>query len=89
MFSLKSLICFNPLFNQKKVDDTSGSDEPFTEESFFYVCRRIGLNSDDLSEMNIGQCLDYIQEWIDNNSQDETKSSSSSRRATQYDFNNF
>lgn len=39
--------------------------------------------------MNIGQCLDYIQEWIDNNSQDETKSSSSSRRATQDDFNNF
>ncbi|QQU21369.1 hypothetical protein I6I78_16475 [Enterococcus casseliflavus] len=74
---------------QKKADEVSGSDEPFTEESFFYVCKRIGLDAADMEEMNIGQCLDYIQEWIENNTKEEDKPKAKGRRATQADFNNF
>jgi hypothetical protein len=41
-----------------------------------------------MENMNIGQCLDYIQEWIDNNTKDENKRVPV-RKATQADFNNF
>ena len=72
---------------QKKVDKKSGSDELFTEESFFYVCRQCGLTMDDLDNMNIGQCLDYIQEWIQNNDKENT--GGAERKANQSDFNKF
>lgn len=42
-----------------------------------------------MEEMNIGQCLDYIQEWIENNTKEEDKPKAKDRRATQADFNNF
>ena len=59
----------------------------FTEESFFYVCRQCGLTMDDLDNMNIGQCLDYIQEWIQNNDKENT--GGAERKANQSDFNKF
>jgi hypothetical protein len=52
------------------------------------VCKQVGLAPEDLDEMNIGQCLDYIQEWIDNNT-DNDESRGQSRKATQADFDNF
>lgn len=42
-----------------------------------------------MEEMNIGQCLDYIQEWVENNTQNENDKQVTTRRATQEDFNNF
>ena len=42
----------------------------------------------DMEDMNIGQCLDFIQEWIENNDKDE-KGKAKTRKATQDDFNNF
>ncbi|WP_022796587.1 hypothetical protein [Bavariicoccus seileri] len=43
--------------------------------------------------MNIGQCLDHIQEWIDNNAVDENgkpiEKQSQARKANQADFNAF
>ena len=60
----------------------------FTEESFFYVCKQAGLTMADLEDMNIGQCLDFIQEWVENNDKDGN-SKVSTRKATQDDFNNF
>ena len=42
---------------------------------------------DDLENMNIGQCLDYIQEWIQNN--DKENAGGAERKATQSDFNKF
>lgn len=58
----------------------------FTEESFFMICKNIGLTVEEMDTMNIGQCLDYMQEWIDTHSkEDNTKT----RKATQDDFNNF
>lgn len=70
----------------------SGSSVPFTEESFYYVCRQIGLSSDDLDVMNIGQALDHVQEWIENNATDENGKNikqQQSRKATQEDFDKF
>ena len=42
---------------------------------------------DDLDNMNIGQCLDYIQECIQNNDKENT--GGAERKATQSDFNKF
>ena len=42
---------------------------------------------DDLDNMNIGQCLDYIQELIQNNDKENT--GGAERKATQSDFNKF
>ncbi|MGH1787062.1 hypothetical protein ABE902_12130 [Enterococcus casseliflavus] len=47
------------------------------------------MDAADMEEMNIGQCLDYIQEWIENNTKEEDKPKAKGRRATQADFNNF
>ena len=64
----------------------SGSDEVFTEESFYYVLKQIGLTADEIDEMNIGQCLDYVQEYIDNNSEDGKQKTV---KASQSDFDTF
>jgi hypothetical protein len=53
---------------------------------FFYVCRQVGLTSEDMEEMTIGDCLDYVQEYIDNQKKDEKPTA---RKATQEDFDNF
>ncbi|MFD2305999.1 hypothetical protein [Enterococcus termitis] len=41
--------------------------------------------------MDIGQCLDYIQEWIDEKTSDNDggKRSAKKRKATQADFDAF
>lgn len=54
-------------------------------ESFSYVCKQTGLTVDEMEEMTIGDCLDYIQEYIDQNK----KSKSNVRKATQEDFDSF
>lgn len=53
---------------------------------FFYVCRQVGLTSEDMEEMTIGDCLDYVQEYIDNQKKGENPTA---RKATQEDFDNF
>lgn len=71
----------------KKINDKdSSSGEIFTVESFYYCCRQVGLDAEDIREMTIGDCLDYIQEYIDNQSQKRGKKP---RKATQEDFDNF
>ena len=64
----------------------SGSDEVFTEESFYYVAKQVGLTASEMDEMNISQVLDYIQEWIDNNSEDGKQKTT---KANQNDFDSF
>lgn len=46
----------------------------------------MGLTSEDMEEMTIGDCLDYVQEYIDNQKRDEKQVA---RKATQEDFDNF
>ena len=64
----------------------SGSDEVFTEESFYYVAKQVGLTASEMDDMNISQVLDYIQEWIDNNSEDGKQKTI---KASQNDFDAF
>ena len=64
----------------------SGSDELFTEESFYYVAKQAGLTASEMDEMNISQVLDYIQEYIDNNSEDGKQKTT---KANQNDFDSF
>ena len=64
----------------------SGSDEVFTEESFYYVAKQVGLTASEMDEMNISQVLDYIQEYIDNNSEERKQKTI---KANQNDFDAF
>ena len=46
----------------------------------------MGLTASEMDEMNISQVLDYIQEWIDNNSEDGKQKTI---KANQNDFDAF
>ncbi|EAA0411960.1 hypothetical protein B4X80_15815 [Listeria monocytogenes] len=71
---------------KKKVgNEAASSDEFFTTESFLFYCKQVGLTSEDMQVMDIGDCLDYIQEWIDHNDPKKEKK----RKATQADFDSF
>ena len=50
------------------------------------MMNKIGINLSDMENMTIAQCLDYVQEWIDLNTESEKIGS---RRATQADFDAF
>lgn len=52
---------------------------------FQVICYQAQLTLPDLEIMSVGNCLDYVQEWIDvHNPKKERK-----RKATQADFDNF
>jgi hypothetical protein len=57
-------------------------------ESFSYACKQAGITAEEMEEMTIGDCLDFIQEFIDSrkkqNGQGDTV-----RKATQEDMDNF
>lgn len=55
-------------------------------ESFLFVCKEIGISISDLEMMDIGDCLDFLQEYVDNT---RTDGKGSTRKATQADFDNF
>lgn len=54
-------------------------------ESFLYVCKEIGISFEEMEVMDIGMCLDFIQEWVDAKRPENEKT----RNATQSDFDNF
>lgn len=57
-----------------------------TTESFFMTCKLVGLSIEDLGMMTIGECLDYIDNYVDiKNGKQEEKV----RKATQDDFDAF
>jgi len=49
------------------------------------MCKQCGLDKDDLEDMTIGFCLDYIDEWIESRKPEKEKV----RKATQSDFDSF
>lgn len=70
------------------MDETaSASDELITVESFLLLCKRTGLDSEDLETMSIGMCLDFFEEWLDANDPKRTKNKT--RPAHQNDFDSF
>ena len=50
------------------------------------MCKKVELTYDDMEFMTVGMCLDYIDEFIDQNSTNKEKPT---RKATQEDFDNF
>lgn len=68
----------------------SSSDEILTVESFLFICKKIDLSIEEMDMLDIGGCLDLMQEWVDqtkNQNKDEDKANI--RRATQADFDSF
>ncbi|MCF3941566.1 hypothetical protein LZD48_00175 [Oceanobacillus sp. APA_J-2(6-2)] len=57
-----------------------------TTESFFMTCKMVGLTLEDLDMMTIGECLDYVENYVDIKS---GKQEEKTRRATQDDFDSF
>ena len=57
-------------------------------ELFLYLCKQVGLDIHEMDEyLTIGACIDYIEEYIENNKKEEKPSKG--RKATQEDFANF
>lgn len=52
---------------------------------FQVLCYQCNLTNADLQIMTVGNCLDYIQEWIEQHNPKKKKV----RKATQADFDNF
>lgn len=69
----------------KKIENDEVNDEVVTTESFLLLCRKVNLYREDLEDMTIGMCLDYIEEYLEMRKPDNTKV----RIATQSDFDNF
>lgn len=49
------------------------------------MCKQVKLDNDDLESMTIGNCLDYIDEYIEQKNPKKSKV----RQAQQSDFDNF
>lgn len=49
------------------------------------MCKKVELDNGDLESMTIGMCLDYIDEYIEQNKPENEKT----RQASQEDFDKF
>lgn len=50
------------------------------------MCKKVGLTLDEMELMTVGMCLDFIDEFIE---QQNLNGKEKVRRATQEDFDNF
>ncbi|PNE45696.1 hypothetical protein [Enterococcus avium] len=68
----------------------SSSDEILTVESFLFICKKIDLSIEEMDMLDIGGCLDLMQEWVDQmKDQNKDEDKVNIRRATQADFDSF
>ena len=68
----------------------SSSDEILTVESFIFICKKIDLSIEEMDMLDIGGCLDLMQEWVDQmKDQNKDEDKVNIRRATQADFDSF
>lgn len=67
----------------KKGEASQG--ESITTDSLLLLCRQCGLSKEDLEDMTIGMCLDYIDEYVEMQNPKKKKA----RRATQSDYDAF
>jgi len=56
-----------------------------TTETFLVLCKRNQLTNEDMENMTIGMCLDYMQEYVDMNNPKKVRN----RKANQADFDSF
>lgn len=54
-------------------------------ELFLFLCKKVELSKDELEDMTIGMCLDFMDKWIEMNDTENKKP----RKATQNDFDSF
>lgn len=54
-------------------------------ELFLFLCKKVELSKDELEDMTIGMCLDFMDKWIEMNDTETQKT----RKATQSDFDSF
>jgi hypothetical protein len=59
--------------------------DPISTELYQVICYQAGLRMDDLLIMTVGNCLDFIQEFVEYNKPAKKKA----RKAKQSDFDNF
>ena len=52
------------------------------------MCKQVGLSNEEMEDITIGDCLDYIQEYIDDQN-NQTNQKSNIRKAGQDDFDGF
>ncbi len=52
---------------------------------FLVLCRKVGLAKEDLEDMTVGMCLDYIDEYLEM----QKPSKEQKRAANQKDFDSF
>ena len=57
-----------------------------TTELFLFLCKKVELSKNDIEDMTIGMCIDYMEEVIDRSN---TESKGKPRKATQNDFDSF
>lgn len=50
------------------------------------MCKQVGLEYDDVENMTIGACMDYIHEWVERNGGNKEEKT---RVATQEDMDSF
>lgn len=55
-------------------------------ELFLFLCKKVELSKDDIEDMTIGMCIDYMEEVIERSS---TENKNKPRKATQADFDSF
>lgn len=57
-----------------------------TTELFLFLCKKVELSKEDMEDMTIGMCIDYMEEVIEMNNGEKKQKA---RKATQDDFDSF
>ncbi|MDB1943744.1 hypothetical protein PMY73_07030 [Clostridium tertium] len=57
-----------------------------TTELFLFLCKKVDLSKEDMEDMTIGMCIDYMEEVIEMNNGEKKQKT---RKATQADFDSF
>lgn len=71
-------------------NDEASEGEPITTDAFLLCCKLAKLTREDLELMDIGNCLDYIDEYTEFIApKNKKKKNTRVRRATQDDFDAF
>ena len=65
------------------MNEKDSDGEGLTTESFLFVCKQVGLTMEEMELLDIGDCLDYVETYL------EEKSSQKVKKATQRDMDLF
>nr|WP_240518389.1 MULTISPECIES: hypothetical protein [unclassified Lysinibacillus] len=69
-------------------NDGTSTGDPFSTETYLYLCKECGLTHEDLETMTIGMTLDFIDEYLEKKNPNK-KEKKAVRKASQADFDSF